>query len=96
MGFIWSLLPEPGEKEGSRIMKSDVTTPIVTLLYVLDGKPSHRECLELIDTNEYLAHNSCHRIHMADGVQRIELKQHRLTGTLFIPAGLNIYLYNEF
>jgi hypothetical protein len=87
MGFIWSLQAEPDQPPGRRLVKRDVTTPIVARVYVLEGKMSSAECLESITRGRWLAHSSCDRLHMADGVERIVVRDGRLLGTLFIPAG---------
>ena len=87
MGLIWSQKQEPGQKPGRRLTKTDITTPIVTHVYVLEDTVAPGDFLDLINRGIWLAHTSCDRIHMAEGVERIVVHSGRLMGTLFIPAG---------
>jgi len=87
MGLIWSMSQEPGQKPGKRMMKSDVTTSLITHLYVLHGMIPPDECLSFIEDKNWLAYVTFGRLYMAEGVKRIEVRHGRLVGTLFIPAG---------
>jgi len=94
MGFVWSQKQEPGQKPGRRLVKQNVTTPLVTDFYTLEGLMDPNEGLQSINSGHWLAHASCDRWYMADGVKRIEVRDGRLVGTLFIPAG--IYMFRKY
>ena len=87
MGLFWSMIQEPGQKPGRRLLKSDVTTPLITHLYVLHGVIPSYQCLTEIEDKNYLVHTTFDRMYMAEGVERIEVMHGRLVGTVFIPAG---------
>ncbi|XP_073324726.1 peroxisomal succinyl-coenzyme A thioesterase-like [Pagrus major] len=82
MGLFWALQPAPGAREGLRLRKMNVETPIVVLMSLLEGhvSPSEGQSTELaVVTTE--------RWYMAPGVQRIEIRQNGVVGTLFLPPG---------
>ena len=87
MGFIWSLKPEPGQKPGRRLMKRDVTKPLVVNLDVLDG---HTHLISYLTTDvsrKPLCSLKIERHYMGVGVRRIEVREGRIRGTLFLPPG---------
>ncbi len=86
MGLIWSMIPEPGQRPGRRIIKKDVTTPLTTEITVLNGFLEGQEVLAKVQTDR-LACTLSERFYMASGVERIEVTEGRLKGTLFIPEG---------
>jgi len=88
MGFVWSQKQEPGQKPGCRLVKHDVTTPLVTRFYALQGLMDPNEGLQSVNSGHWLAHTLYERSYMADGVKRIEVRDGRLVGTLFIPSGI--------
>ncbi|KAK3512637.1 hypothetical protein QTP70_018771 [Hemibagrus guttatus] len=89
MGLFWSL--QPGEKEGLRLRKKDVETPYTVDVSVLEGhiSPLNSSKDEQIRRKHEceLATVSLHRWYMAPGVRRIEIRQNRVVGTLFLPPG---------
>ncbi len=86
MGLFWSMIQEPGQHKGRRILKRDVTTPLDSHIFVLRGTVPEKDILT--DDNESLCSTVCHRSYMAEGVSRTEVRAGRLSGTLFIPPGM--------
>ncbi|XP_049893163.1 bile acid-CoA:amino acid N-acyltransferase-like isoform X5 [Epinephelus moara] len=82
MGLFWGLQPAPGSREGLRLRKKNVETPYVVLMSLLEGhvSPSERQSTEL-------AAVTTERWYMAPGVQRKEIRQDGIVGTLFLPPG---------
>lgn len=81
MGLFWALQPAPGGREGLRLRKRNVQTPYVFHVSLLEGHFSPGE-----ESTE-LAAFTAERWYMAPGVKRIEVRQHGLVGTLFLPPG---------
>ncbi|KAK2166643.1 hypothetical protein LSH36_37g11018 [Paralvinella palmiformis] len=94
MGFVWSQKQEPGQKPGCRLVKHDVTTPLVTRFYALQGLMDPNEGLQSVNSGHWLAHTLYERSYMADGVKRIEVRDGRLVGTLFIPSVIYFFSGN--
>uniref|UniRef100_A0A8C6V3Z5 Uncharacterized protein n=1 Tax=Neogobius melanostomus TaxID=47308 RepID=A0A8C6V3Z5_9GOBI len=84
MGLFWALQPAPGGREGLRLRKRDVQAPYVFNLSVSGGhvSPDDRGT-----QGSELASVSIERWYMAPGVKRMEIREHGLVGTLFIPPG---------
>ncbi|XP_051272121.1 bile acid-CoA:amino acid N-acyltransferase-like isoform X2 [Dicentrarchus labrax] len=82
MGLFWGLQPAPGAREGLRLRKKNVETPFVMHVSLLEGhvSPSERQSTEL-------AAVTTERWYMAPGVQRIDIRQDGVVGTLFLPPG---------
>ncbi len=85
MGLIWSMIQEPGQRPGRRVIKNDVTTPLITEIAVLGGFLCEPEVLD--PGTEVLTQTSSERFYMARDVRRKEVTEGRLRGTLFIPGG---------
>ena len=86
MGIFWSMVQAPGQKEGLRLMKKDMTTPMTTNITVFNdhltvdtirAASSDPVCLGSID-----------RWYMGPGVKREVVRHGRTRGVLYIPAGL--------
>lgn len=71
MGLFWSMLPEVPHK---KLQKRDASSPVLIQL------EAHRD-------GQLLAQEIHQRHFMADGVQRVPVREGRLRGTLFIPPG---------
>uniref|UniRef100_A0A8C6UQ03 Uncharacterized protein n=1 Tax=Neogobius melanostomus TaxID=47308 RepID=A0A8C6UQ03_9GOBI len=84
MGLFWALQPAPGGREGLRLRKRDVQTPYVVNLSVSGGHVSPED---RGTQGSELASVSIERWYMAPGVKRMEIREHGLVGTLFIPPG---------
>ncbi|XP_077386599.1 peroxisomal succinyl-coenzyme A thioesterase-like [Festucalex cinctus] len=82
MGLFWALQPAPGERDGLRLRKKNVETPFVVDISLLEGHVCPRE-----RENAELAVATTERWYMAPGVQRIDIRQNGVVGTLFLPPG---------
>ncbi|XP_078367149.1 bile acid-CoA:amino acid N-acyltransferase-like [Oculina patagonica] len=82
MGLLWSMKPAPGQRKGIRLMKSDVTKPYNVELKCFDDHISPNET-----PSQLLSNVTFQKWYMADGVKRIPVREGRIRGTLFIPAG---------
>ncbi|XP_048877668.1 peroxisomal succinyl-coenzyme A thioesterase-like isoform X3 [Brienomyrus brachyistius] len=81
---------EPSSREqtwsqprASRLRKKDVCTPSVIHISVYGG-----HVVQGFKERKALASVNAERWYLAPGVQRVEVNEHGLTGTLFLPAGL--------
>ncbi|XP_059181491.1 peroxisomal succinyl-coenzyme A thioesterase-like [Centropristis striata] len=82
MGLLWSMRPVPGSRDGLRLRKSDVCTPLLVNISVYSGHVT-----EGFREQTPLASSITERWYMAPGVQRIVIKEEGVKGTLFIPPG---------
>ncbi|XP_019736446.1 acyl-coenzyme A thioesterase 4-like [Hippocampus comes] len=82
MGLFWALQPAPGERDGLRLRKKNVETPFIVDISLLEGHVTPRE-----RENSELAVATTERWYMAPGVQRIDIRQNGVVGTLFLPPG---------
>ncbi|XP_040004924.1 peroxisomal succinyl-coenzyme A thioesterase-like [Xiphias gladius] len=80
MGLLWSMRPVPGSRKGLRLRKMNVCTPMLINISVYSGHEGFRE-------QAPLASVLTERWYKAPGVQRIEIRQKGVRGTLFIPPG---------
>ncbi|XP_060714747.1 acyl-coenzyme A amino acid N-acyltransferase 2-like [Tachysurus vachellii] len=91
MGLFWSLQHVTVEKQGIRLKKKDVETPYTVEVSVLEGhiSPLNSSKDEQVSrTNEReLATVSIQRWYTAPGMRRLEIRQNRVVGTLFLPPG---------
>ena len=85
MGLIWSMVQDPGQRKGRRIIKQDVTTPQKVEISALDGFVNEEKVLDPKAKPIALAVSD--RLYMAPGVRRTEVRHGRLKGTLFMPEG---------
>ncbi|XP_036415875.1 bile acid-CoA:amino acid N-acyltransferase-like isoform X2 [Colossoma macropomum] len=89
MGLFWSLQPARGQEEGLRLRKKNVDTPYTVHVTMLEGHILLRDSSEdeeMIGKQE-LATVTVQRWYKAPGVQRIEICQNQVVGTLFLPPG---------
>ena len=84
MGLFWSMRPVPGF-EFTRFIKDDVTTPLVSKVYIY----SHHRTLEEIHNEDLpcILTTEINRWYKAAGVTRVEIREKAIRGTLFIPTG---------
>uniref|UniRef100_A0A3Q2ZJS8 Acyl-coenzyme A thioesterase 4-like n=1 Tax=Hippocampus comes TaxID=109280 RepID=A0A3Q2ZJS8_HIPCM len=82
MGLFWALQPGPGERDGLRLRKKNVKIPLIVDISLLEGHVTPRE-----RENSELAVATTERWYMAPGVQRIDIRQNGVVGTLFLPPG---------
>lgn len=83
MGLFWSLAPCPGQGEGIRFVKKDVTAPISYHLKAIK-ETSQNQTSALYDV---IAETTLEKVHMKEGVRRIPVNEGKLKGTVFIPEG---------
>lgn len=82
MGLLWSMRPEPGSRTGLRLRKRIVTSPMLVHISVYSGHVT-----EGFRKQPPLASVLTERWYMAPGVQRIDIEEKGVRGTLFIPPG---------
>ena len=90
MGFLWSMKQAPGQKKGLRLAKKDVTKPYAIQLNCFNGHLSPEEgFVNSLKRNHLqpITSSSLEKSYMADGVQRISVREGRVRGTLFLPPG---------
>ncbi|XP_071357761.1 bile acid-CoA:amino acid N-acyltransferase-like isoform X2 [Trachinotus anak] len=80
MGLLWSMRPVPGSRKGLRLRKMNVCTPMLINILVYSGHEGFRDQAPLVSV-------VTERWYMAPGVQRIEIREKGVQGTLFIPPG---------
>ncbi|KAM9334895.1 peroxisomal succinyl-coenzyme A thioesterase-like [Symphorus nematophorus] len=82
MGLLWSMRPIPGSRQGLRLRKMNVCTPMLVNISVYGGFVS-----EGFMQQTPLASVLIERWYMGPGVQRFSIKEKGVRGTLFIPPG---------
>ena len=82
MGLLWSMKPAPGQRKGTRLMKSDVTKPYNIVLNCFDGHVIPNE-----SSLQPLSSVTFQKWFLAEGVKRIPVREGRIRGALFLPAG---------
>ncbi|PFX11616.1 acyl-coenzyme A thioesterase 3-like, partial [Stylophora pistillata] len=83
MGLLWSMLPALGQRKGIRLVKSDVTKPYNFTLNCFDGHISPQES----SSSQPLSSKTFEKGYMANGVNRIPVKEGRIRAPLFLPPG---------
>ncbi|KAK9952538.1 hypothetical protein ABG768_018372 [Culter alburnus] len=82
MGLLWSMRPVPESKPGRRFRKNNVQTPVKVVFSVheghLDKGFKHRTPLTSA---------AAERWYLTPDVQRVEVTERGIKGTLFIPPG---------
>ena len=84
MGLLWSMQLSPGQRNGLRLSKKDVTKPYCIHLKLFDG---HVEDAANSEDLRPMTSVTFEKWYMADGVRRIPVRDGRVRGTLFIPPG---------
>ena len=96
MGLFWSLEPSPGQGEGIRLVKKDVTVPKVYHLQLMPETSEHSA-----DAGVHVViETTVEKVYMKKGVKRVPVAEGRLKGTIFVPEGTlyftRIYYCNRF
>ncbi|KAL2102598.1 hypothetical protein ACEWY4_001766 [Coilia grayii] len=82
MGLLWSMRPVPGSRHGLRLRKRDVMSPMVVNISIFSGHLtqgfSEKDALSTVVTERW---------YLAPGVQRVDVREQGVKGTLFIPPG---------
>ncbi|XP_056605328.1 peroxisomal succinyl-coenzyme A thioesterase-like isoform X2 [Triplophysa dalaica] len=86
MGLLWSMRPVPGSRSGLRLRKMDVLSPMVVHISVYRGHLSQGFAKQTA-----LATSVTERWYMAPGVQRVNVREKGVRGTLFLPPGPGPY-----
>ena len=86
MGLLWSMKPSPGQRDGIRLLKKDVTKPYIVNIDVFDGH-LHLEGERESVGAEPLTSATFEKSYMKAGLRRIPVREGRLRGTLFLPPG---------
>ncbi|XP_068611156.1 peroxisomal succinyl-coenzyme A thioesterase-like isoform X2 [Brachionichthys hirsutus] len=82
MGLLWSMRPVPGSRVGVSWRKKNVCTPMLVNMSVYRG-----HLAEGFRDQCPLASVLIERWYLAPGVQRIDISEKGVRGTLFIPPG---------
>ncbi|XP_043084319.1 acyl-CoA thioesterase 19 isoform X2 [Puntigrus tetrazona] len=82
MGLFWSMRPVPESKPGRRFRKKDVQTPVKVMFSVYEGHLARG-----FKQHVPLASATAERWYLAPEVQRVEVTEAEIKGTLFIPPG---------
>ncbi|XP_071962368.1 bile acid-CoA:amino acid N-acyltransferase-like [Antedon mediterranea] len=85
MGLFTSMQPAPKEKRGTRLLKKDVTTPLITVLRVYNGFHTIKDFYK--SSLKVLATTSVDRWYMNEDVERIPVERGNIRGILFKPKG---------
>ncbi|XP_051979375.1 acyl-CoA thioesterase 19 [Xyrauchen texanus] len=82
MGLLWSMRPVPESKPGRRFWKKNVETPVKVVITVHEG-----HLAKGFKHHTPLTSASVERWYLAVGIQRVDVTEGGIKGTLFIPAG---------
>ncbi|KAF1372179.1 hypothetical protein PFLUV_G00262490 [Perca fluviatilis] len=82
MGLLWSMRPVPGSREGLRLRRRNVCSPLLVNISVYRG-----HVVEGFREQAPLASSLTERWYMAPGVQRTQIREKGVRGTLFLPPG---------
>ena len=85
MGLMWSMKLSPGQRDGIRLLKKDVTKPYLVNLSVFDGHLRLEGEQESV--GEPLTSATFEKSYMKAGVRRIPVREGRIRGALFLPPG---------
>ncbi|XP_051974143.1 peroxisomal succinyl-coenzyme A thioesterase-like [Xyrauchen texanus] len=86
MGLLWSMRPIPGSRGGLRLRKRDILTPMVVHISVYHG-----HLTQGFNQKTALATCETERWYIAPGVQRVDVREKTVRGTLFLPPGPGPY-----
>lgn len=89
MGIFWSMVQAPGQREGLRLMKKDLNTPMTTNIAVYNDHMSADSIRE--DSPDPICLASVDRLYKAPGVRRQTVTDGKIRGVLYLPPGI---LYN--
>ena len=100
MGLFWSMVPEGGYKSGYRMRKKQIKDPHRISVTVLDGylNPDTEHLKKQLEQmknkqDENISGLNClssqliERCYLSDHVQRVQVREGRIRGALFIPNG---------
>ena len=87
MGLFWSMGPLPNHAQDVRLVIKDVTKPLVINIAVFEGHVTPDDDTVAMTSLKPLCVTAAQRTLMAPGVRRIEVREGRVRGTLFLPPG---------
>ncbi|KAA0721143.1 Bile acid-CoA:amino acid N-acyltransferase [Triplophysa tibetana] len=90
MGLLWSMRPVPGSRSGLRLRKMDVLSPMVVHISVYSGHSTQG-----FGKQTALATSVTERWYMAPGVQRVDVREKEVRGTLFLPPGKDTHMLTQ-
>ncbi|XP_077067684.1 acyl-CoA thioesterase 19 [Siphateles boraxobius] len=82
MALLWSMRPVPESKPGRRFQKNNVQTPVKVVFSVHEG-----HLAKGFKHHTPLTSATAERWYLAPDVQRVEVAERGIKGTLFIPPG---------
>ena len=85
MGIFWSMVQAPGQREGLRLMKKDMDSPLTTEVSLYEGHLSADDIHS--SSSNAIFRGSVDRWYKARGVKKHIVKDGRLRGILFLPEG---------
>ena len=91
MGLFWSLKPTAGQYPWLRLIKKNVEAPMVFTISVYEG--SLTDDVEISQTPFTSA--VVNRFYKSPSVRRIPVKEGPFRGTIFVPEGKFITLFNH-
>ncbi|XP_043092371.1 bile acid-CoA:amino acid N-acyltransferase-like isoform X1 [Puntigrus tetrazona] len=86
MGLLWSMRPIPGSRPGLRLRKMNMLTPMVVHISVYGGHLSQGFRQQTPLTSSVIE-----RWYVAPGVQRENIRENGVRGTLLLPPGPGPY-----
>ena len=87
MGLFWSMAPLPNHPQDVRLVIRDVTKPLVINIAVFDGHITPSDGTVAMMSLKPMCITEVQRTFLAPGVRRIEVREGRVRGTLFLPPG---------
>ena len=85
MGIFWSMVQAPGQREGLRLTKKDMDIPLTTEIAIYDGRHPAEHVHNI--SSDPLTLGSVDRWYKAQGVKKQVVRDGRLRGILYLPAG---------
>lgn len=85
MGLFWCLVPDPSGSQNIRLVVKRVEQSLTFVFSVYLG---HLSLQELHTSNNPVCMTNVTRTFMAPGVRRLEVRDGRLRGILYLPPGL--------
>lgn len=86
MGLFWSMRQAPGQNLSLRLLKKDVTLPLLSKLYVYNRHVDWDD-LYNSDNLDLITATEIRRWYKAHDVRRYPVKEGSIRGSVFIPPG---------
>ena len=85
MGIFWSMVQAPGQREGLRLMKKDINSPVTTNIAVYNNHLSADTVHKTLP--DPICLGSVDRWYKALGLRRQVVRDGNLRGVLYLPPG---------